>query len=102
MNEPTCQEIQAEDDWPEIQAEDFAYLCGPRDWPDPCPWCGGRLLHNSQCVTHDWKPVLPFGKHKGKKVCVVSVDYLRWLLANCNKLNPELRDAIESRVNGTK
>jgi hypothetical protein len=88
------------DDWPEISDHDHEYLTGPRNWPQPCPWCRGRLAHNPLCVTHDWEVVLLFGKHKGTKISSVPLDYLRWLLQNGSSLNAELREAINNRVQG--
>ena len=35
--------------WAQISADDYAYLTGPRNYPAPCWWCRGRLIHNSCC-----------------------------------------------------
>ena len=89
---------ETNDYWSCISAEDRAYLLGPREYPSPCLWCGGRLRHNPQCVTWTWEPEMPFGKHKGKKVSDVPLDYLRWLAKNSVRLDEELRSAIERRL----
>jgi hypothetical protein len=41
--------------------------------------------------------VLPFGRHRGKPVRVVRVDYCRWALSQV-ALSPELRRALELKV----
>lgn len=86
--------------WQHILDEDRAYLLGPRDWPQPCPWCGGRLRHNPLCVElrASWEPSLPFGKHKGKRLGDVPRDYLAWLLANGASLDAGLRAAVEEAI----
>jgi hypothetical protein len=42
--------------------------------------------------------IMPFGKHKGKKLSEVNVDYIEWALANMDKLDPPLRQYFEGRV----
>lgn len=86
------------DYWEHISDADREYLLGPREFPAPCPWCGGRIRHNSTCVTWTWEPELPFGKHKGKKVSAVPLDYLRWLVKNSVRLDLELRAGVERRL----
>jgi hypothetical protein len=39
---------------------------------------------------------MPFGKHRGKRLCEIDVPYLLWLLSNCRKLDPHLRAAIRT------
>lgn len=69
--------------WRHLRDADRDYLLGPRDWPDPCPWCGGRLVHSAACdeLRRQWVPVMPFGKHRGRRVDELPTDYLDWLLA---------------------
>ena len=76
-----------------ISAADLHHLTGPRQHPAPCPWCGGRLRHSPRCddLRLSWEPSLPFGKHKGKPLSLVPLDYLEWLRP---KVDGELRDAI--------
>lgn len=45
---------------------------------------------------------MPWGKHKGRPICAIPVDYLRWCLANTDACNPdhprywpELRETLE-------
>lgn len=85
-------------DWFDHVADgDLAYLLGPRSWPAACVRCGGRLLHNSLCVTltDDWTIVMPFGKHKGRAVRELDRDYLHWLLRSGMDLSADLRREIE-------
>jgi exodeoxyribonuclease X len=46
----------------------------------PCPF-GQVTLH--------------FGKHRGKPLQDIPADYLIWVLQNCSRLNPCMREAIE-------
>ncbi|MEM6484382.1 MAG: hypothetical protein AAF662_05295 [Pseudomonadota bacterium] len=67
----------------EISQEDYEYLTQPRKYPEPCDWCGGRLIHAELCVsrTKDFLPKIQFGKkHRGKPVRDVPSDYLTWAL----------------------
>jgi len=41
---------------------------------------------------------MPFGKHRGKPLQDVPMDYLRWALTNLRDLDPDLRTAIERCV----
>ena len=86
--------------WQHIDATDRDYLLGPRNWPDPCPWCGGRLVHSTACddLRREWQPTLPFGRYKGLRISNVPVDYLQWLTRNKPELPTDLREAIESRL----
>ena len=79
------------DHWDSISNEDQEYLTGPRNWPEPCPWCSGRLRHNPACVHWTWQPRLNFGKHKGKLLPDVPAGYLTWLLANASSLNSAVK-----------
>ena len=38
---------------------------------------------------------LRFGKHRGKPLSNIPADYLLWVLRNCSRLKPALREAIE-------
>jgi hypothetical protein len=38
--------------------------------------------------------IMPFGKHRGKELCMIPVDYLLWVLDNCERLDPYLEEAI--------
>ncbi len=79
--------------WNDISDEDRAYLCGPRKWPEPCAWCGGRMFHSPLCVELSWEPKMRFGKHKGKRISQVPMSYLKWLVANV-----ELRGRLKGRI----
>jgi hypothetical protein len=98
IQEPVDASVMETDWWSQMQPEDLAYVTGPRHYPEPCPWCGGRYRHNPVCVALDWEPRLTFGKHKGKRVSETPVDYLAWLKANSNSLNGELRAAIDDAL----
>jgi F420-0:gamma-glutamyl ligase-like protein len=41
---------------------------------------------------------MPFGKHRGKELSNVPDDYLAWVLDNCERISPTLRDAIRARL----
>jgi hypothetical protein len=38
---------------------------------------------------------MPFGKHRGKALEDVPLDYLEWVLAECGNITPILRRAIQ-------
>lgn len=44
--------------------------------------------------------VFPFGKHKGKKLSDVPVDYMQWCISNMQRLDPKLKAAMEQFVAG--
>ena len=82
-----------------IYPRDAKHLLGPRSYPSPCPWCGGRLHHHELCreLRQSWEPVLSFGKHEGKSLSAVPVDYLQWLVKR-SSIDVGLREAIESHL----
>jgi exodeoxyribonuclease X len=41
---------------------------------------------------------MAFGKHKGEKLRDLPKSYVRWLLDNATELDPDLREALETRV----
>lgn len=41
---------------------------------------------------------MPFGKYKGLPLEAVPEDYLLWVLDNCDRINPFLRQAISRRL----
>ena len=77
--------------------DDRAEYLGPHRRPEPCPWCGGRQVHNPLCVAlcDDWALLMPFGKHKGRAVRDLDPDYLVWLVRSGAELGDELRREIE-------
>jgi hypothetical protein len=100
--EGVTDEIEADESinwWERISDQDRQYLLGPHNFPESCPWCGGRSRHNPLCVVPTWEPVLPFGKHKGKRPSETPLVYLRWLLANATSLSSDLRTAIQETLN---
>jgi hypothetical protein len=68
--------------WDQLDEKDRRYLTGPRRWPDPCAWCGGRRCHSAMCdeLHEHWAVRLKFGKYKGRKIQDLPSDYLLWLL----------------------
>lgn len=82
--------------WQQLSERDYAYLTGPRSYPSSCPWCGGRLIHAEACeeLRASWELVMPYGKHKGRRISELPLDYLDWLRRQPGLL-PELRAAIE-------
>ena len=42
--------------------------------------------------------IMPFGKHRGKPICNIPADYLRWVLKSCDNATPQLRRAIEHEL----
>ena len=71
-----------EANWQAISDADRDYLLGPRDWPDPCLWCGGRLSHHAVCdeLRREWVPIIPFGKHRDRRADELPADYIAWIL----------------------
>jgi hypothetical protein len=41
---------------------------------------------------------MPFGKHAGKRLDEVPPGYLVWVLENCRRIDPDLREAIEQML----
>lgn len=41
---------------------------------------------------------MPFGKHKDLPLNEVPEDYLRWVLGNCDRINPTLKEAIRKQL----
>lgn len=72
-----------EENWRSISRADRDYLLAQRDWPDPCPWCGGRLVHPPVCdeLRREWVPSIPFGKHRGRRADELPADYIDWILS---------------------
>ncbi|TWU27569.1 putative quorum-sensing-regulated virulence factor [Bythopirellula polymerisocia] len=97
---PDESDVDNEFHWSQITDEDREYLCGPREYPPPCPSCGGRLHHHPLCeeLRASWEPKMPFGKHKGKPLSQVPHDYLEWLLAKNKTVDTELRSAIQDTL----
>lgn len=51
-----------------------------------------------QWVNSPWghpQMTMPFGKHKGKKLCNLPKDYIAWALENMTSLTPDLRKGME-------
>ncbi len=78
-------------------------LSSPREFPVPCPWCGGRSLHNPDCIDlcDDWNE-LPFGKHKGENVRFLETPYLIWLLSDSGLLSSAIRQAATETLLGRR
>ena len=38
---------------------------------------------------------MPFGKHKGEKLCNLKKDYVKWALENLESLGPDLKLGLE-------
>ena len=95
-------EAANEHHWANLTAEDCEHLTAPHRFPEPCPWCGGRYLHNPLCdeLRASWEPTLPFGKHKGKPLSAVPRDYLGWVTSCGAGISDELRDSIKLRLQG--
>ena len=76
--------------------KDRQHLFGPRDWPSPCAWCGGRIHHSEACdeLRDSWVPRLGFGKHKGKRIDEADPEYLRWAWDNGTLRNADLKEAV--------
>ena len=43
-------------------------------------------------------PLMPFGKHRGKRLKSVPTDYLQWCLEECRNLTNELRTNIATEL----
>lgn len=92
-----CDEDENEFCWASITDADSQYLLAPRQAPEPCPWCGGRLTHHWVCreLQASWLKTMPFGEHKGKPIADVPRSYLQWVLDQ-SAGSPELRDQIRA------
>jgi uncharacterized protein (DUF3820 family) len=103
MHEPSRRKPVPVDDyeweWSQISEADWKYLTGPRNFPPRCPWCHGHYMHSQACteLRASWEVKMPFGKHKGRSLSAVPVNYLEWLLGN-RSVSGELREAIRSRL----
>jgi hypothetical protein len=85
--------------WSQVSVPDYRDLTTKRNYPPPCRWCGGRLVHNRLCdwLCQSWQPTLPFGKHKGKRLSDVPIDYLQWLAQKLD-IEPNLRETIQCHI----
>ena len=90
--------------WANLSDCDRDYLTGPRVYPSPCPWCGGRYRHNRLCdaLRASWEPSLPFGMYKGKPLSAVPREYLEWLVSCSAGISGELRNSIKLRLQGDR
>lgn len=81
--EPGISEEATLANWRAINDADRDFLLGPRNWPAPCPWCGGRLVHRVVCdeLRREWVPTIPFGKHRGRRADELPNDYIDWILS---------------------
>lgn len=86
-----------------IDPADYAYLTGPRNYPPPCFTCGGRLIHSKVCAELQLAdaPLVPFGKHKGKRLDEVPFTYLAWLSRESD-CNSELKTAAKAEISRRK
>lgn len=41
---------------------------------------------------------MPFGKHKGEDLERIEASYIRWILENCERLDPQLQEALEEQL----
>jgi hypothetical protein len=41
---------------------------------------------------------MPIGKHKGKQLSEIPLDYLEWMIENCTNLRTNLKDAIQEEL----
>lgn len=49
-------------------------------------------------VEYNDDSVMPFGKHKGKRMGDIPYTYLCWLLENCNHLNKKFVEYLEDKL----
>ena len=86
----------------QIKSGDYEYIMVPRPPVPACPWCGGRTVHSEACneLRMSWEPVLPWGKHRGKRISEVPSDYLLWLLGR-EGVSSDLADAIRAHLDRT-
>lgn len=89
--------------WQQMPERDYAYLMRPRGNAPPCAWCGGRLVHSRACneLVKSWDLIMPYGKHKGRPLSEVPLDYLEWLLVRPG-LDAQLAASIRKRVRSGK
>jgi len=93
---PAVAAIETPEWWHLVSDDDLEHLLGPRNWPGPCPWCGGHLRHSQACreQTESWLPTMPFGKHKGERIDTLPVDYCRFLVTK--KIRPRETEAVRA------
>lgn len=84
-----------EANWRNIDPDVFAYLTSPRNYPEPCGWCGGRTRHSQPCIDLrlSWAPVMPWGQHKGKALPELPISYLHHLKTS-KRGNAELQSYV--------
>ena len=85
---------QIEDQFDQLFAKEREYLLGNQYKPERCIHCGRFGIHGEQCemVSPEGRFTLSFGKHKGKPMQSVPVDYLQWLLTKSERtLSPEMK-----------
>ena len=66
--------------------------------PERKPWPVARERHAAwlrRRATYG-NVTLHFGKHRGKPLFEIPADYPIWVLQNCTRLNPAMREAIEA------
>jgi hypothetical protein len=81
--------------WQYIDDDARQYLLQRRKPVEPCPWCGGRLRHGPDCFNQPSQVTMPKGRHKGKRITEVPIDYIKWAAINLEGLPPEVRRAVE-------
>ncbi len=93
------QEIVTWDPWDHISDQDRDYLTGPRNYPLPCAFCGGRSRHSEPCkILHEsWAPKMPWGKFKDLPVSKVPRKYLRWFSTRIH--DADMKAAVEAILN---
>jgi hypothetical protein len=85
------------DPFDSLDDEAREYLLGPHRFPDRCGFCGGRSLHNPDCIAlcDEWAVAMPFGKHKGQPIRSLETDYLNWLFKRKATLTSDVAHEIE-------
>jgi hypothetical protein len=49
-------------------------------------------------ITVRMEPTFPFGRHRGKLLDDIPLDYLRWLLRSADAMDPPLRKSVRAEV----
>jgi hypothetical protein len=61
-----------------------------------------QSLFEEEVPPNNRPAIMPFGKYQGVALAAIDAGYLRWALANMNKLSPSLRRAMEVELAGRK
>jgi len=78
---------------------DYEYAVYPAPQPEREFYLGGGGPHyDPMSLPRNRVPRMPWGKHRGKRVEQIPLDYLEWLRAKGIRLQGEIQQAIDRRL----